>query len=116
MHLVETSATAQNMAVMPSLLDEDFQTLREALSDMDGEPHASNYGLLDDSSYAPLHDVSPSVPSVGAMGTWVAISQVEGDVRQTSGGVSIEDEIRACFETMKGSHLCFRPHDKLPTM
>ncbi len=81
----------------PHLLSEPYASIRDDIADCAitlSTPGQKSPGI-------PIPE--PTLPpSIRQIGTWVAVANVQGDFATDSHNLSIEDEVRQCFETLKG--------------
>ncbi|KAI0774189.1 hypothetical protein C8Q74DRAFT_1201149 [Fomes fomentarius] len=81
---------------IPPLLSEPYASIRDNIADCGitlSTPGQKSLGI-------PIPE--PTLPpSIRQIGTWVAVANVQGDFATDSQNLSIEDEVRQCFETLK---------------
>ena len=95
-------STADSLDVtVPPVLTEAFSDLRDMISN-----HASSHHR--DASVVTDMRSSVSSPDLISrkLGRWVAVANVQRNLCEQQLEVSLEDEVRECFETLKGGACC----------
>ena len=97
-------STADSLIVtVPPVLTESFSDLRDMVSNRASSHHRDASVMTDMRSSV---SVSSPDPISRKLGRWVAVANVQRNLCEQQLEVSLEDEVRECFETLKGGAYC----------
>ena len=96
--LVAKQIPTDFQVTVPPILSEIFASLHDVISN-NPLPHPADISASTECT------VPIAVPvAMKRIGNWVAISNVQREVGEQFGEISIEDEVRECFEKLRGMY------------
>ncbi|KAI1795151.1 hypothetical protein LXA43DRAFT_1110751 [Ganoderma leucocontextum] len=97
--LVAKENPIESQVTVPPILSETFSCLRDVIS---GIPLSQPVVHARTSAERTVPIAAPVAPSK-RVGNWIAVTNVQREVGEQVGEISVEDEVRECFETLRES-------------
>lgn len=95
---LEPKPTSEDIdLIVPKLLEDEYDSVAQALHEIRGEDYVSSSSSLPDSaSLAESHSRK--------IKTWVAIADIHRKLDSDGPPISLEDEVRECFHILRGPY------------